>query len=44
MQDGVRPNEAEEAVGGQILWGFGGPVTDFGPYSMSNGIDAAEVL
>lgn len=40
----MRPNEAEEAVGDQILRGFVGPVTDFGPYSMSNGIDAVEVL
>lgn len=40
----MRPNEAEEAGWGQILQGFVGPVKDFGPYSMSNGMDATEVL
>lgn len=43
-QDRVRPNEAEEAGWGQILQGFVGPVKDFGPYSMSNEMDATEVL
>lgn len=43
-QDRVRPNEAEEAGWGQILQDFVGPVKDFGPYSMSNGMDATEVL
>lgn len=43
-QDGARPNEAEEAGWGQILQDFVGPVKDFVPYSMSNGMDATKVL
>lgn len=36
----MRPNEAEEVVWGQILQGLVRPVKDFGPYSVSNGMDA----